>query len=141
EVASSYFADPIHFLRAEQAILAADAKFRLAQRWVFFTVRALEYKWQEKFAWAEVALGKNWDAGSVLSMRNATELREMFDNMELWNNNRSAGADLPDIAIISLRDHIFAPNPADPNLLFPRNPTGDAVDRGKRRDPVTGDLI
>src|SRR5690606_32594873 len=45
-----FYADPIHQLRAQSSQLRADNAFRDAQRWVFFTQRALEYKWNKPFA-------------------------------------------------------------------------------------------
>ena len=49
-LATSYYADPIFYVRAERALLEADNAFRTAQRWMFYTCRALEYKWQQRFS-------------------------------------------------------------------------------------------
>ncbi|MGY8689971.1 MAG: hypothetical protein ACKVHP_19835, partial [Verrucomicrobiales bacterium] len=72
-----YYSDPIHFIRSEAFILEADAAFSNAQRWTYFTCRALEHKWNQKFKYAspgDAALGVSYDIAKVFSARNALEL-------------------------------------------------------------------
>ena len=133
-LASRYFADPIHYVRAERELLKADAEFRRAQRWVFFTARALEYKWQQRFSYADPSLGADgaWDIGTILKARNATELKTIVQKMAQFDGDRTAspGTLVEDRAYISLRDHVLTPNPDDINLLF--NPL--PADAGVRFD-------
>lgn len=126
-LSSSYFADPIFFIRAERETLKADASFRNAQRWMFYTCRALEYKWQQKFAWAEG--GNTFDIGSILSARNYEELEDIRQHMASVDGLRrlGSGASLPSTTVISLRDQFITPNPDDPNLTF-----GAIPDTGER---------
>ncbi len=117
-LATSYFADPIFFIRAEREVLRADAAFRNAQRWMFYTCRALEYKWQQRFVWANG--GNTFDINSILSARNYDELEVIRQHMASVDGQRrlGAGASLPSTTVISLRDQFITPNPDDPNLTF-----------------------
>ncbi len=135
-VAGRYHADPIHFIRSEQAILRADAAFRTAQRWVFFTARALEYKWSERFSIADPLIGESYDIGSIIKARNAIELKTIVQKMAQWNLNRT-GTPVSNITVISLRDQFVTPNPADTNRAF--SPLLD--DKGLRYDLGTGTVI
>ena len=83
ELHDRYFADPVHQLRAQSAMLLAEQYFRQAQRWVFFTVRALEFKWNKDFA--VVSGGKTWDRGSLFRLRNFAELEQFVAAMEDFN--------------------------------------------------------
>ena len=138
-LAEKFYADPIHFIRAERAILQADAEFRRAQRWVFFTGRALEYKWQERFSYADATIGETYDIGRIFSARNAEELETLLQKMVQFNGDREAspGTLVEDRVIISLRDHVLTPNPQDVNLLFNPLPADD----GMRFDPLTGQVV
>ena len=136
KLATQYYADPIHFIRSERAILQADAAFRNAQRWVFFTCRALEYKWSERFSIADTSLGESYDIGTIIKARNAIELKTIVEKMHEWDGNRT-GTKIEFPTIISLRDHLLTPNPEDINLKFPKN----LVDSGLRYDPATRTVI
>jgi hypothetical protein len=103
-----YYADPLHFLRAQSSLIEADNAFRDAQRWVFFTARALEFKWNRplEIAWA----GRDWTISSLYRLRNFQELNrfvgamEEFNRVNLINFNRE-----PFVDRISLRNDVFAP--------------------------------
>ena len=134
-LANSYFADPIFFIRAEREILRADASFRNAQRWMFYTCRALEYKWQQKFYWDEG--GETFDIGSILSARNYEELEEIRQHMASADNERSPGAGPPqtNISVISLRDLFITPNPNDLDRNY------NVADDGERYSAVQGRMV
>ena len=120
-LAKRFYADPIHFIRSENAILEADASFRNAQRWTYFTCRALEHKWQERFKFADegdVTLGVSFDVNSIFSARNALELERVLQKMAQFNLARISAATVTGRTIISFRDHLLSPNPADPNRTF-----------------------
>jgi hypothetical protein len=135
QLARKYYADPIHFVRAERAILQADAAFKNAQRWVFFTCRALEYKWSERFS-MPFTTEETYDIGTIFKARNAAELSTIVQQMTLWNGNRT-GSPQPNTTIISLRDKLVTPNPIDVNLDFA--PT--LVDKGLRFNEQTGAIV
>ncbi len=111
---TSYYADPIFFTRAQSALLKADATFRDAQRWLFYTARALEYKYQTRFK------RNGFDISSVLKARNYVELEDVREQLSSFDLAASTadGTVQPHRNVISLRDHVLAVNPADPNLDF-----------------------
>ena len=132
-LATSYFADPIFYIRAEREVLRADAAFREAQRWMFYTCRALEYKWQQPFA------RDNFDISSILSARNYDELEEIRTKMALFNGTRRNGQEHQDASttLISLRDQFITPNPNDPDLTF----NTDIPESGERYSSSQGRMI
>lgn len=70
------FADPIHRLRMRRAMVEAEATFKVAQRWVFFAIRALEYKWNVPFSFSS-ATG-NWSLDSLFRARTAKDLIDLM---------------------------------------------------------------
>jgi len=78
-LADRYYADPIHYLRAQNDMILADQAFRDAQRWVCFTLRSLEFKWNKDFviSW----LSKDWQLSSMFKLRNYTELAQLVGAM------------------------------------------------------------
>ena len=79
--AGRYFADPIHRLAANADMLAANFAFNEARRWLFFTLRAFEYKWNlpfQDFEYPEGS-GKVWSHDTLFRLRNADELADFFD--------------------------------------------------------------
>ena len=73
------FADPIHRTLFQADLAEAQRAFEVAQRWAFFTVRALEYKWNTPFVFTQA--GKDFSIQSVFSARNAEELLELTQAM------------------------------------------------------------
>jgi hypothetical protein len=138
-IRKSYYADPVHYVRSENALILADSAFRNAQRWLFYTQRALEYKWQQTFSRAEVSGQgvRSFDSGTVFKLQNALELDDLLTQLKAWNDDRL----LQDIGnnhttFISLRNDVLAPNP---NVL---NATPALrVDNGLRVDLITGDTV
>lgn len=144
-LAEKFYADPIHYVRAERKILKANSAFRTAQRWVFFTCRALEYKWQERFA-IEGVIGSSeddtsFDIGSILKARNAEELENIVEKMAQFNLARTPNTQTvlanTDTTIISMRDQFLTPNPLDINLDF--SPT--LADDGLRYDVSSSSVV
>lgn len=131
-VRTSYYANPIHYIRAENALILADAAFRNAQRWIFYTQRALEYKWQQRFTRAEVSGQgiRTFDSGTVFKLRNASELNDLLTQLKAWNDDRvleDSGSRRT--SFISMRDDVIAPNPNRLNLtLSLRTDPGVRVD-------------
>jgi hypothetical protein len=103
---------------------------------VFFTSRALEYKWQERFRYANAVSGKSFGVGTIFMCRNATELEELVRSMAFFNQDRAAspGTLRNDRVTISLRDHVLTPNPDDVNREFGAFPP----DEGLRYDEESG---
>jgi hypothetical protein len=107
-LADRYYADPIHYLRAQNDMILADQAFRDAQRWTFFTLRALEFKWNKDFviSW----LSKDWQLSSIFKLRNYTELAQLVGAMEEFNRVNLLGFNRePFLDVISLRNDILAP--------------------------------
>lgn len=127
-LANRYYADPVHFLRSQNDMIKADNAFRDAQEWVFYTVRALEFKWNSDFVINY--LDKDWSLSTLFKLRNYLELQEMvaamerFNTTNLLNFNREQFVDK-----ISLRDDILAPHP------------GTGPDDGMRYDFVTDETV
>jgi hypothetical protein len=107
DLAGRYYADPIHYLRAQNNMIRADLAFRSAQRWVFFLLRALEYKYNRSFI--HVNGSTTWELSSVFRVRNAEELDDLVaeirafnqDNLTVFNGN-TISTDR-----ISLKDHVW----------------------------------
>ncbi|MGJ8723556.1 MAG: hypothetical protein ACSHYB_03275 [Roseibacillus sp.] len=114
-VRSRYYADPIHFIRSQNAILDADAAFAEAQRWMFYAQRALEHKWTQRFG--VTSGGKDYDSGSVFKMRNVTELDDLLTAFLAFDAAREPNdSPIVSTAIISLKDDLLARNPNTFNL-------------------------
>ncbi len=78
-----YFADPAHRLRYQADMLRADLSFDEAQKWLFFMVRALEYKWNQPFT-NYVYGGRTWSSASVFKLRNAPELEDLWRALDAY---------------------------------------------------------
>jgi len=127
--ASRYYADPIHSFRAQAALLAADQAFRRAQRWVFYTQRALEYKWNKDFTWTQSG-AHSYDKGTIFKLLNAQELDDLVGALEDFNTqNLIAFSREESDDRISLVDDLLLPFPGP-----------GSTDTGLRRDP-SGNLV
>ncbi len=110
DLAGRYYADPIHFLRAQNDMLQADFAFRSAQRWVFLALRALEYKYNQRFVYSDGTPGSPlWELSSLFKLRNARELDQLLTAMDQFNlanlgklNGRSTVTEK-----ISLKDDVW----------------------------------
>ena len=123
-----YYADPVHFLRAQNNMVLADQAFREAQRWVFFTLRALEFKWNKDFAISWV--GKDWDQASIFRLRNFAELQQLVGAMEEFNRINLVGFNRePFVDMISLKNDVLAPF------------AGGGVDNGLRFDTESREMV
>ena len=138
-IRKSYYADPIHYVRSDNALILADAAFRNAQRWVFYAQRALEYKWQQRFSASEnSAQGvRSFDSGTLFKLRNAAELDDLLTQLKNWNDVRLI-EDTRSIrtTFVSLLDDVLAPNPNANNLT-----PALRVDPGVRFDALTGNTV
>ena len=127
-LANRYYADPVHYLRSQNDMIKADNAFREAQEWVFYTARALEFKWNKDFIINY--LDKDWSLSTLFKLRNYLELQEMVAALEQFNTinlvsfNREEFVDK-----ISLRDDILAPFP------------GTGPDDGMRYDFETDEVV
>ncbi|HUW61600.1 MAG TPA: hypothetical protein VMZ06_11380 [Candidatus Bathyarchaeia archaeon] len=72
DLVSRYYADPVHRLRFQSATVAAENAFKVAQKWLFFMVRAFEYKWNTPFSYAEKS--RMYSMNDVFHARNASEI-------------------------------------------------------------------
>jgi hypothetical protein len=105
ELASRYFADPLHQLRSQHDLLQANLRFDEAQKWLFFMARALDYKWNFPMTNYPHA-GKTWSAGTLFKLRNADELLAFYDAMNSFDfvatRGRAAQRD-----VFSVREHFL----------------------------------
>ncbi len=122
EIRKRSYADPLHYHRAERALVDADEAFVTAQRWMFYTLQALNYKWHGKFSITEES--KTYDTSTVFKCRNAKELDDLLTQMTRWNDIRvTQTTDSPRIITrISLLEHVFARNPRRHDLVDPSDP-------------------
>lgn len=127
-VSGRYYADPVHFLRAQNDMIVADLAFNEAQRWAFFTVRALEFKWNKDFVMHY--LDTDWETSTLFKLRNYRELEQMIGAMEQFNTVNLVGFNRePFVDRISLRDDVLARYP------------GPGTDDGWRVDLETGEQV
>ena len=84
-LADRYFADPIHLLRMQTDMLEAFDSFQVAQNWVYYAARALEYKWNQPFLHTPQGSSITWSTGSIFRLRNADELQAMAVAMDDFN--------------------------------------------------------
>jgi hypothetical protein len=90
QLTERYFADPSHRLLKDNSVLRADLAFQNAQKWLYLTVRAAEYKWNQPFSYTY--LGKNYTRKTLLKLCNARELQDMFNAIAQWDASISVGA-------------------------------------------------
>ena len=90
DLASRYFADPVHRLAADWRMIEANLGFEEAQRWLFFMVRALEFKWNTPFA-GYFHEGTTWSAKSLFKLRNADELEAFYNAMNAFDATINRG--------------------------------------------------
>jgi hypothetical protein len=128
ELASRYFADPLHRLTSQATMIDANLAFDEAQKWMFFMARALEYKINSPFT--NNFLGRTWNAHSVFKARNADELVDLYDAMIDYNDLASRSRQ-PETSWFSIReDHLGYRNGVDGQ--------GQPL---RYLDPDTGELV
>ena len=106
-LADRHFADPIHLLRMQTSMLEAFDAFQVAQHWVFYTVRALEYKWNRPFVHTPPGSSITWSTGSLFRLRNAEELEDMVAAMESYDNLQSTLSRDDYAELFSVREDFF----------------------------------
>jgi hypothetical protein len=127
DLATRYYADPIHRWKAQADMGAADLAFNNAQRWLFFMERALDYKWNTPF---NHYYGSNtWTDATLYKLRNADELNEMFDAMNDWDS-LGQNPTQTNVDYFSVRDDFFG--------YAPSNTLGQAMTYA---DPITGQTV
>lgn len=133
-LADRYFADPIHLLRMQTSMLDAFDAFQVAQHWVFYTARALEYKWNRPFLHTPPGSSITWSTGALFRLRNADELEAMVAAMESYDNLQSTLARDDYAEMFSVREDFFGYKLS----CAGENPPFDYCDYN---DPITGDPI
>jgi hypothetical protein len=128
DLSGRYFADPVHHLRFLHQTMLANLSFDEAQKWLFFMVRALEYKWNTPFA-NYYYLGRRWSTATLFRLRNADELQQFYNAMVSFNSL----VQLPQDDYwdwFSVREDFFGYRKYDDtgtNLLYYVDPTDDSV--------------
>ncbi|GAB2888331.1 fibronectin type III domain-containing protein [Microbulbifer echini] len=98
-----YFADPIHASRLTTDMIRAERDFENAQRWLFYTANALEYKWQEPFVSERLEINK----GKLFRLRNAEELSDFLGAMIDFDQKRNFSDVILATDTFSLKDDVF----------------------------------
>ena len=127
-VAARYFADPVHRLTSQADMLSANLAFEEARKWLYFMVRALEYKWNTPFRNYAFS-GRIWSADTIFKLRNATELELMFQAMDSFESQIQLSKD-DYFDWFSVRDDFFG--------YRRTNIVGQAISYS---DPVTGATV
>jgi len=105
ELASRYFADPLHQLRSQHDLLQAGIRFDEAQKWLFFMARALDYKWNFPLTNYPHG-GRVWSAGTLFKLRNADELLAFYQAMNSFDFFANRGS-APRQDVFSVREHFL----------------------------------
>ncbi len=127
DLATRYFADPVHRMILDQYVIDSDFAFDTAQFWVFAMARALDYKWNTRVL-AEYG-GKTYKAETVFTLRNASELVEMAKALWNWNKVRPVGIRGGDQFVkLSLRQDIMGMKQFDVlgNKIYYPDPAGSS---------------
>lgn len=122
-LAERYFADPAHRLLAASSIDKAELSFKNAQKWMLITLRALEYKWNQPFT--HIYGGRSYSEDTLMKLRNAEELNDMFHAMDDWDNK---------MAISGRTDDCYAKFSYRQDFLGYR-------DGSMYHDPISGELV
>ncbi len=131
-VARRYFADPIHRLRSSADMESAHHAFDEAQRWMYFMVRALQYKWNSPFENFEHPFQSRrlWSANSIFKLRNADELLAFHRAMDDFEASIQLPRQHGVVDWFSVRDDFFG--------YIPTNRTGQML---TYPDPVSGQPV
>ena len=86
-LAARYFADPSHRLLKNASLLRSEYSFTEAQRWMFLTIRAAEYKWNQTFI--HETEGGVFSTRTLFIARNAQELDRLFKALNDWEARQS----------------------------------------------------
>lgn len=81
DLLNRYYADPTHRLRFQGDMLEAQKAFETAQRWVYFTLRAFEYKHNI----AGFVTGDGYSLNSVFGARTADELIDIVNAVKAFD--------------------------------------------------------
>jgi hypothetical protein len=129
--ASRYFADPIHRVGLIAEMAQANLTFEEAQKWLYFLLRAFEYKWNTRLQNVEYprGSGRRWSTATLFKMRNADELREMFNAIVNYENQLQLARD-DYFDWFSVRDDFFGYRLTD-----------ELGQPSVHADPISGELV
>ena len=106
-LAERYFADPAHRILKDASLLRSEYSFNTAQRWLFFAIRAAEYKWNQKFDYVSPN-GVTYSMHTLLKTRNAKELEYLLSSLKDWDASMIAGARNDDhYKVLSIKGEFF----------------------------------
>lgn len=123
-----FFADPSHRLVFHANMLRADIAFQNAQDWLFFMVRALQYKHNTSFV--RTYNQKTFTLNSIFKLRNAEEQRDFYLAMVEFDNLLNLG-DPERRDSFSVREDFFGyihTNTVGEVLAYPDPVTAESVD-------------
>jgi|GEM_PF-1190462 len=122
-LAARFFADPIHRQVMQTNMLSAEISFQTAQKWLYFTVRALQYKHNIPFIYEQ------YTPESIFKLRNARELEDFYFAMDQFDQLKNLG-DPERRDMFSVREDFFGyvkTNRFGQALLYPDPVTGQQV--------------
>jgi len=128
DLANRYFADPVHRLQTQHDTLLANLSFAEAQKWLYFLVRALEYKWNSPFQDFPFQ-DQSWSASTLFRLRNAEELERFYLATDAYESQIQLPKD-DYFDWFSLRDDFFG-----------YKPTNSAGEPQSHVDPHTGETV
>ncbi|MCP4697972.1 MAG: hypothetical protein GY862_14135 [Gammaproteobacteria bacterium] len=135
ELASRYFADPVHRLILNDKVIEAEFVFKTAQRWLFWLVRAYEYRWNTSITENSIPApdySTHYTLNTIYKLRNAEELLDMAKAVYTANHTRTIGIKKDTQSItFSLREDFLGFKRLNANgetVLYPDPLTGESVD-------------
>lgn len=126
-LANRFFADPIHREITQTNMLRADISFKTAQKWLYFTVRALQYKHNIPFIFDYNQ--RHYTPNTIFKLRNAQELHDFYTAMDQFDQLKNLG-DPERHDSFSVREDFFGyvkTNRLGQALLYPDPITGQQV--------------
>lgn len=99
-----YYADPLHFTRLTSHATKAEKAFENLQKWLFYAVGALEYKWQEPFA----DRSNGYNKASLFNLYTIEELNSYYTSLVHFDNARNLHSTQQAIDTFSLKKHFFS---------------------------------
>lgn len=126
-LAKRFFADPIHREIMQTNMLRADISFQTAQKWMYFAVRALQYKHNIPFIFDYNQ--RHYTPETIFKLRNAQELADFYIAMDQFDQLKNLG-DPERHDAFSVREDFFGyvkTNRFGQALLYPDPITGQQV--------------
>ncbi|MBU2908582.1 hypothetical protein KO523_04220 [Vibrio splendidus] len=97
------YANPLNFSTLTVETSRAESQFSNLQEWLFYSVQALEYKWQESFYDRVEGFDKNF----VFKLQDTQQSTVYLDALKRFDDKRYTPFGQKVTDVISLKEHIF----------------------------------